>query len=319
MADDGDRKVGTSINLGIGKEIDVALAEVLRGLLKKPAEEAGDLLADSIGMIGDRIRKKRYSNVQKGLESTRSILDSRGTLIDNIVSPSEVEIHTIIDGMSVSSDDHIRELWAGLFASALSPGTEADISRPIATALSALTPSDARIIKFVHFLYEEDNEIESEARRRAGIEDNTAITLGDANRLKEARDGMTERVARFVGEIETMDHDLQISQITSAPEWADNLLRLGIIAADAISSTASSPPSLSGLEIDARDLKRLTEYYERKFSDLENIALNLPRIRYLYQIDANRRVVYPGVYFTSFGERLRRACVDRDEPLGPRQ
>ena len=58
MESDGGEKPKTSIGVSVGKEIDAALGDVIRGLLKRPAEEAGTLLAEGIGILGDRVKRK---------------------------------------------------------------------------------------------------------------------------------------------------------------------------------------------------------------------------------------------------------------------
>lgn len=66
-----EEKGGSSLKISLGKEIDAALGDVIRGLLKKPAEEAGNLIADGIGILGDRVRQKREINAQLGMEEVR--------------------------------------------------------------------------------------------------------------------------------------------------------------------------------------------------------------------------------------------------------
>ena len=77
MTDDNDPKT-KGINISVGKEIDAALGDVIRGLLKGPSEAAGDLVADGIGILGDRVKRKRELNAKLGMEKVREVLDAEG-------------------------------------------------------------------------------------------------------------------------------------------------------------------------------------------------------------------------------------------------
>lgn len=82
----------------MGKEIDAAIGDVLRGLLNKPAAEVGSLMADGIGILGDRIRKKRLLNAQNGLEQTSELLKAKNVLLKDVTPPSEEDFHVLLEG-----------------------------------------------------------------------------------------------------------------------------------------------------------------------------------------------------------------------------
>jgi hypothetical protein len=147
-------KDGLSINLG--KETGAAVGEVIRNLLSSPAKEAGDLLADGIGILGDKIRQKRELNAQAGLDSVRKKLDAAGVAIEDVEPPKLEEMHQLVNGLSLVDDTSLRELWAGLFTKALEPQSGITPERPFLSILDSLSPLDAKIIHFIAFVDEQE-------------------------------------------------------------------------------------------------------------------------------------------------------------------
>jgi hypothetical protein len=111
MTSDGSDGPKTSIDVSVGKEIDAALGDVIRGLLQKPSEAVGDLVADGIGILGDRVRRKRELNAKLGMEEVRKRLDADGVDMKDITPPKEEELHLLMNGMSLADDESIRDLW----------------------------------------------------------------------------------------------------------------------------------------------------------------------------------------------------------------
>ena len=155
----GDDKVGVSINIGLGKETDAALGDALRQLLLKPTKEAGDLISDSIGLFGDKIKRKRMLNARLGLEGVRKTLEASNVDMKNITPPAEEELHLLLEGMSLSGDKSVREMWSGLFAKALEPGSGVKAERQFMIVLQSLSPMDAKIIDFLGFLDKVDRDL----------------------------------------------------------------------------------------------------------------------------------------------------------------
>lgn len=109
--------------VSIGKEIDAALGDIVRALFKRPSEEVGNLVANGIGILGDRVKKKREINARLGMEEVRKRLEGGGVDMKDITPPKEEELHLLMNGMSLSDDEYVREMWAGLFAKALEPNS----------------------------------------------------------------------------------------------------------------------------------------------------------------------------------------------------
>lgn len=308
MENDQKGEVGTSMSVNVGKGVDAALGDVVRGLLKKPAEEAGNLLADGIGILGDRVRRKRLHNTQRGLEETRTMLEAKDVELKNITPPFEEELHVVLEGMSLSGDDHVRKLWSGLLASALTPESYQRIDRPITSAIAALTPADAKVIEFAAFVTKENRAIQRDAELSAGVEGKSLKTFGDWDRVEKARAAMGERLVAFIERVIQMEKDFDLQTVTASPDWSDNLERLGVIKAKPESyNTATSPPSIH-TDADGRDVKVILDYVERRIEEAEGLALEGIEIGFLYRVDQQKKRVELGVGFTRFGEKLCKAC-----------
>ena len=144
MTSDGSDGPKTSIDASVGKETDAALGDVIRGLLQKPSEAVGDLVADGIGILGDWVRRKRELNAKLGMEEVRRRLDADGVDMKDITPPKEEELHLLMNGMSLADDQNVRDMWAGLFAKALEPNSETVAERPFISVLDSLSPLDAK-------------------------------------------------------------------------------------------------------------------------------------------------------------------------------
>lgn len=309
MAGDTKDEGGASLNVSVSKEIDAALGDVIRGLLKKPAEEAGNLLADGIGILGDRVRRKRLLNIHLGLENTRTILKAKSVELKDITPPSEEELHVVLDGMSVSGDEHVRKLWSGLLASALSPEGNQNIDRPISSAIASLSPADAMVIEFAAFVTKENRAIQQDAERAAGVESKRFKTYGDISRVKEAREAMGERLTVFIEHAAQMEKEFELPKVSAQPDWSDNLARLGIIRPRPDEySPASSPPSIRGIEVDGRDFSEIIKYVESRIDEAEGLALEGLEIEFLSRLDPQEHRIWLGFELTRFGEKLCNAC-----------
>jgi len=151
--------------VSVGKEIDAALGDVVRGLLRRPAEAVGDLVADGIGILGDRVRRKRELNAKLGMEEVRAKLDAADVDMKDITPPMEEELHLLMNGLSLADDENVRDMWAGLFASALKPDAETEAERPYISILESLSPMDAKIIDLLAFIQRTDADLRANAER----------------------------------------------------------------------------------------------------------------------------------------------------------
>jgi hypothetical protein len=299
----------TSSNVSLGKEIDAALGDVIRGLLKKPAEEAGSLLADGIGILGDRVRRKRHLNAQLGLEDTRAMLETKGVQLLNITPPDEEDLQVLLDGMSLAGDEKLRKLWSGLLASTLDPDGVFPVERPFTSAIASLSPADARIMEYAAFVTQNNKSIELDARKAAGVETKQWLTVGDADRVEKERLAMGERLRVYLATASQMESDFDLLEIVGREGWSDNLVRLGIICAIAEEySPATRAPNIRRREVEGRDLAELLEFIERRIGEAESLALEGLKIRYLAKRDEQKQWIKLGVGFTRFGEKFCVAC-----------
>lgn len=306
-----DKNQGKSVlNITFGKETDSAFADVLRGLLKGPAEELGKLFTDVIGFsLSDRMRRKRLQNVQAGLSETKEILGANSIDLKDITPPREEELHVVLEGMSLSADDHIRKLWSGLLASALSDSQGNGIGRPITSTISSLSPADARIIEFAAYITKEHREFQKDARIAAGVEPRRVISLADSSRIEKAMEAMNERREETYERAVRLRESLSLVEIGAKDDWHQNLERLGLIVANPGSARRTvSPPSIRGRSVDMNDLANLANYAKSRAEEAETLAINGFDFEYIAKFDQIRKSVRLGLQFKPFGETFCKAC-----------
>lgn len=309
MATDEETKSKSSLDVSVGKEIDAALGDVIRGLLRKPAEEVGSLLADSIGILGDRVKRKRHLNAQLGLEDTRAILESKGVQLRDITPPDEEDLQILFDGMSLAKDEKLRRLWSGLLATALDPNEASSVERPFTTAIASMSPADARIVEFTAFVTKTNREIDLDAKRAAGLEKKGWLTSGDAERIEKQRLAMTERLTAFRETTLKMERDFQLQEIVGREDWSDNLVRLGVIRAKAHNYRPSAFSSqVRSIGLDGNHLDEIIKFVEQRIEEAEALALDGLQIDYLVRHEESKQRIILGVELTRFGEKLCAGC-----------
>lgn len=290
-----------AINISIfGKEADKALADSLRLLLRKPAEEAGSLLADWIGLTSDRINLKRKLNAELGLRAVRARLKADNVDMETIQPPKEEELHLLMNGLSLTDDDSVREMWAGLFAKALEPGSDTTAERPFLSVLDSLSPSDAKII---HFLAHATKELEAlaEKEKHGGPIFLAALdpVLGEELR----------RRGKVIESIEEHARELGLAP-PEGKNWSDNLLRQGVVEIPPAQVAYWPGPEITSVEGTELD-KAFTEIGD-KVREIEEAATRQNRKpETLYRV-----VNYAGggadfqfqVRLSGFGRRLAEAC-----------
>ncbi|MCC5957417.1 MAG: DUF4393 domain-containing protein [Natronohydrobacter sp.] len=295
-------------NVRIGEKTDSALADLVRGLLQKPAEEFGELLGDSIGILGDRIKRKRASNTQLGLEDAGTELNRRKVNLKDITPPDEEELHDVLQGMSLTSDGRIRKLWAGLLATRLDPNGVQNIERPISAVLGALSPSDAQIIEIGAFVTQQNKRIWDEAKAKADISGKNSSSLLDHAKIsKTRREELFEQSQDLVASVKLMISEYDLQKIESSHEWADNLVRLGLIRIIEFDrSITNSPKVPSKVELSA--LVQYVDNLRKDFEQYENFSGILPDPKFIVDIVEHDMRVRLGFEFTRFGEKFCAAC-----------
>ncbi len=306
MANDGKEKPKVSLDVSIGKEIDAALGDVIRGLLKKPAKEAGNLLAASIGILGDRVKRKRELNAQLAMDEVRKKLDANGIDMKDITPPKEEELHLLLNGMSLTDDANVRDLWAGLFAKALEPNSDVTAERPFISILESLSPMDAKVIDLLAFIQQTERNLKARAKY---------FTPGDYAKIspdeKEQMDAFQQENSAMQHEaitaIKDRANDYGLADIES-PSWADNLMRQGIIERTPIHHRQHTSSFAPRIQDDEDILRAFAELHE-KLKGMEQIAERnaSPPERLFSQHMFGPRLNLE-IQFTEFGKRFSTSC-----------
>jgi len=304
----GDDKDGVSINIGLGKETDAALGDALRQLLLKPTKEAGDLISDSIGLFGDKIKRKRMLNARLGLEGVRKTLEANNVDMKNITPPAEEELHLLLEGMSLSGEERVREMWSGLFAKALEPGSGIKAERQFIAVLQSLSPMDAKIIDFLAFLDKTDRDL-----RHFGNQSKASIPKDLVNMSSEVKDKLQEiqnanlkhREAAILA-IENKAEEYGLKALSDF-YWADNLMRLGVIERPSAPIMSRAAPRVRSIGDSGGS--ELYNYVNQQISSLEKSqkrSSSLPAT--LFASGSSRDQIKLEVAMTPFGKRLAKAC-----------
>lgn len=303
MATDDKPEPKISVSLKIGKKIDAALGDALQGLLKKPAEALGDLMADGVGILGDHVRRKRELNAKLGMEEVRKRLDADGVDIKDITPPEEEDFHLLMNGLSLANDEGIRGLWAGLFAKAIEPNSETQAERPYISVLDSLTPQDAKIIDLLSFIQRTENELQAQM-----IEFAPRLIRNDEEKALAERahkeNAALQKKARSSIEQKAKDYNL----LGSVPSgWSDNLMRQGVIERTPIRRFGLSG---SGMHIqDERYLAKAVEQLYKTLHEVEEVSkLHASPPERLFSQQPYGPELNMEIKFTSFGERLASAC-----------
>lgn len=303
MAD--DNKDGNSTKLSLGPNTDAAIADVLRGLLQRPATEIGNLFSDAIGILADKMQKKRAANMQLGLPETMGILESRGIDVKDITPPPEEELYLLLEGMSLSGDAGVRKLWSGLFATALDPTTDATAERSFISVLQSLSPVDVKILDFIAFIVRSDLEL-SGSLSKPVFKEMRRPTPEEVAQADEVHRLNRERADKFVEMINEKGEEYNL-QSTLDTGWSSNLMRQGLIVRTSKQNFSEIFPSMRfGNE---RDAAQAYNYINQQLSQLNRFAKESgaePSTLYT-EGPVQGRIVLE-VQFSPFGRKLVEAC-----------
>lgn len=293
-----------SLNIKIGKEIDASLGDVIRGLLVKPAEATGDLLSDTIGILGDAVNRKRTLNAKLGLEEVRRKLEDHNVDMKDITPPKAEELHLLINGLSLSDDANLRELWAGLFAKALEPNSNITAERPFLSVLQSLSPMDAKIIDFLAYVVRRDSKYRQSAPTFR-FADPKNITPEEKEELSRVQEEKVKLLEIAVRDIEDKAREYSLDSL-SDPSWAENLMRLGVIERAPLEQPGSG--NLNVRSVNRREISEVVEHLAKQIGHIEQSAKR--------SSSAPGRLFSKGVpwsvqlevHFTKFGKRFAEAC-----------
>lgn len=303
MADD-NKEANSWLNVSIGQGVDAALGNVIRGLLEKPAEEVGNLLSDSIGILSDRVKLKRALNAKLGFEKVRANLEARNVDMKNITPPTEEELHLLVNGLSLSDDENVRDMWAGLFAKALEPDSDVTAERPFISVLQSLSPTDAKIIDFLSFTTKTERELQNRFVR-VMPEDLQNITAEEKEGMEKAQ---KENMDLRNNAIRSIEHKAEEYDLCNpAAGWAENLMRQGVIERTPLQQSNAGALRLRSL--DERAVLQGFEQLNRKFEYMDQSAKRkslAPEKIFLSRGIGS--AIQLEVQLSGFGRRLAEAC-----------
>jgi Abortive infection alpha len=314
-----NKPVSVNVNTDVGKETDKTVGDILRALLLKPATELGTLIGDGIGILGDKVRALRLKNIELGMQETRKQLEARSLDLKDITPPDEIEFHGVLEGMSTSTDENIRRLWAGLLAISLDPNRSETIERSITTVIDALNAQDARVISFLVFAELQQKILQERAtefypriieKARLMSHDPEAKESHKSLRgeLTELQTFFSQRIVRLATK-----YDILFTRGDQAGkrDWFLNLDRLGLIelSGSSISSKVSRIRMHASDVSTARSLETMAEAIQElakhSVSDSGDV----------YLIEDGRWHVSLGVMLTPFGRKFAATCGLFDQPL----
>ncbi len=302
MSDDDDNGISVNINV---EHTDRSVADIIRALLYAPAAEAGSLLADGIGIFGDRIRQKRMKNLQLGLEKVGSNLSELGVEMKDITPPDEEDLHLLVEGISLSGDEDLRDLWVGLFAQALDPNSTITANRSYMTILRSLSSFDVKIISFLAFVISVEAEL-ADTVITFKPKDFQNITDAEKKKIEE----ITGSNQALRGEANQKIKDkAEVDGLANPPDssWSLNLVRLGIIE--------RPPVRLSGFnEISRRmssqeDLMEAIGKLRDKIKETEEVEKHRAVApENLFQFYGYTGAIHLELNLSAFGNKFAKAC-----------
>ena len=289
----------------MGQEIDAALGDVIRSALIRPAEALGDLASDAIGILGDRVKRKRQLNAMLGLEEVRKKLESNDVDMKDITPPKEEELHLLMNGLSLTDDEKVREMWAGLFAKALDPNSEITAERPFISVLQTLSPMDAKVIDFLAFTEKTDKDLRSKAQGFRPKEFGS-IDPEERQRLDKLRTEIAARQKQAVKAIQDKAAEYGMDTLPG-DGWADNLIRQDII--ERIPTPQTQIEATRNGLFPRRELHEVVGRLDQQVKVLSQVVSRSasPPQRVIAKQNSSP-LVHLEIGFTNFGRRLATAC-----------
>ncbi|KZL25611.1 Abi-alpha family protein [Pseudovibrio sp. WM33] len=289
----------------IPSEIRHSLAEVVVDLLKPPAKELGSLVGDTIGILSDRVRRKREMNAKIGLSETRKKLEEAGISIETISPPKEEELHLLVNGLSLSDDETVRNLWAGIFAQSLNPDSDVKAERPFVSVLESLSPLDAKIIDFLAFVHCSNEELEQNSSKFAPV---NLFSLTPEEQVKLAkREEVNSKLRSEFNSLVQEKAELYGLTDLNGTSWSSNLLRLGIIE-----RVTSDLPEMSYFRTSSEDVNAISDYFESLREQVEALGektrSNSQPPESIFTHSMWQGLMSLQLQFTEFGTSFARAC-----------
>lgn len=278
----------SKIEISLGKETDKAVGEILRNLLSGSAKEIGNVFENGIGIFGDRIRKKRELNLEKGLEETKRILDQRSVKIIDITPTTEEETHQFFEGMSLSGDDEIRNLWSALLANALDPAYNTKSGQDKLSVLRNLTLSDVVILEFICWHKRREDALSTDLSKLGPLN-----LWGRSGEESENEKQYEKSHAVFVSDVNEKVEQLGLMKLIE-PGWSLNLDRLGLTRLkgntfrefDSFIDLRRSEEIEDNIKVVAKALEEQGKRMKNKFVPPENLFSSMGNGRIVVELSA---------------------------------
>ncbi|WP_312403758.1 Abi-alpha family protein [Rhizobium sp.] len=306
MSEDKSSKLPIAIDVSLGKEIDKSLGDILREMLLPGATSLGGLIGDGLGLLHDRVRRKRLQNAELGMRELREKLAVTDVSLDAVTAPEEEELHLLVEGISLAGDPAVRDLWVGLFAEAINPASATTAERPFISVLQSVTPHDAKIIDFLAFAHRTDKSMK-ESLQKTKLILQGEVTAEIKERQDEQRRKNYELRDKAMSDIRDRARDYGFLGLDEKG-WADNLIRLGIIQRTAVIKPHLSTPRMRSVD-DHRGMLELADHLHKRINLLEQAEKRNSVSPSKFVSDKTMSdQVHLEVDFTDFGTRFVAAC-----------
>ncbi|MEP1992105.1 MULTISPECIES: Abi-alpha family protein [Rhodobacterales] len=223
-------EVKNSVNV-MGENFDKAAADILKATLQMPATETSGLLADIIGVVGDRVKVYRAERRVAILSDARERLAARGVSLGQSKPMLEGQVYDMIEGMGSAHTSELADMWAGLMANAMDPNRDTEADRGLVSVLQALSPDDAIILNFL--AANETHRQRADKLRRDhswGIRNKKNSDVSEAA-YEEEWANVRALIAGSEAELIKLFGALGIDTIQARPHALENIARLGLVAA----------------------------------------------------------------------------------------
>lgn len=108
----------------------------------------GPLVENAVGLLSDRLQYYRLSQFLTLKDKTNALLDAR-CITDTQAVPPHIAL-PLIEAATITDNEELQDLWAGLMANALDPAFKEDIRPAYISIIKDLSPLDARVLQLVN-------------------------------------------------------------------------------------------------------------------------------------------------------------------------
>ena len=214
------------------------------------------------------------------------------------------ELHLLLTGLSLTDDENVRDMWAGLFAKALDPNSGVSAERPFISVLQSLSPMDVKVIYFLAFILKTEKEM-MQSFGRFMPKNYAKVTAEEQEKMTSVNETNLEIRKKTILAIKNKADEYGLKSIV-VTGWSENLLRQGVIERPPLNQR-----NTGRLRIDSFDERGLLHAFDelnKKVATAEEIAkYNSSAPKNLMRSN-NMSGIQLEVQLSSFGKRLAEAC-----------